>query len=219
MALAQGQEVGKSYRRRRRELSPKGAVKIAFVPLYNYKPEEITLEVDNDNVILHGKHRSEREDGFDTSEFKRVFKLPQEVDPTAITSRATQNGDALINEGTKREEEKTEEGKFEAKFDFSGFKPEEIKIQLHGNELSIGGKHTSEDSGNYRSRDYSRTLLLPDDIVVSSVTSCLSKEGQLTIEASRDPALLPGERNVDVIMETDEVREALTSTQSGKTEN
>ena len=100
-----------------------------------------------------------------------------------------------------------------------GFKPEEIKIQLHGNELSISGKHTSEDSGNYRSRDYSRTLLLPDDIVASSVTSCLSKEGQLTIEASRDPALLPGERNVDVIMETDEAREALTSTQSGKTEN
>ena len=88
-------------------------------------------------MILHGKHRSEREDGFDTSEFKRVFKLPQEVDPTAITSRATQNGDALIIEGTKRVEEKTEEGKFEAKFDFSGFKPEEIKIQLHGNELNL----------------------------------------------------------------------------------
>lgn len=95
-------------------------MKIAFVPLYHYKPEEITLEVDNDNVILHGKHRSEREDGFDTSEFKRVFKLRQEVDPTAITSRATQNGDALIIEGTKRVEGKTEEGKFEAKFDFSG---------------------------------------------------------------------------------------------------
>ena len=36
------------------------------------------------------------------------------------------------------------------------------------------------------------------------MTSCLSKEGLLTIEASRDPALLPHERSVDVTMETEE---------------
>ena len=36
------------------------------------------------------------------------------------------------------------------------------------------------------------------------MTSRLSKEGLLIIEASRDPALLPKERNVEVSMEVDE---------------
>ena len=36
------------------------------------------------------------------------------------------------------------------------------------------------------------------------MTSRLSKEGLLTIEASRNPALLPKERNVDVSVEDDE---------------
>ena len=54
------------------------------------------------------------------------------------------------------------------------------------------------------SRDYSHRVLLPDDADLGSVTSRLSKEGLLIIEASRDPALLSKERNVDVSMELDE---------------
>ena len=61
-----------------------------------------------------------------------------------------------------------------------------------------------EDQGFYFSRDYSHRVLLPDDADLGSVTSRLSKEGLLIIEASRDPALLPKERNVEVSMELDE---------------
>ena len=46
--------------------------------------------------------------------------------------------------------------------------------------------------------DYSHRVLLPDNQDLGSVTSRLSKEGLLIIEASRDPALLPKERNVEV---------------------
>ena len=46
--------------------------------------------------------------------------------------------------------------------------------------------------------------MLADDADLGSVTSRLSKEGLLIIEASRDPALLPKERNLDVSMEDDE---------------
>ena len=45
---------------------------------------------------------------------------------------------------------------------------------------------------------------MPDDADLGSVTSRLSKEGLLIIEASRDPALLPKQRNVDFSMELDE---------------
>ena len=201
--------------------SCQGPTKIASVPLSHYKPEEISLEVDNEKVILHGLHQFEREDGFEKSEFKRVFKLPQGIDPKTVKSRPSQDGQALLIEGTNlpKEEEANEE-KFRAKLDFSGFKPEEIKIQLRGNELNITGKHLSERDDFYLSRDYSRRILLPDDVDLSSLTARLSKEGLLTIEASRDPALLPHERSVDVTMETDQAHgqiEETTSTDGGET--
>ena len=177
------------------------------MPLSQYKPDEISVEVDSETVTLHGQHRLEREDGFEESEFKRVFKIPQGVDPKTVKSRTSQDGGALVIEGTKRVEEKANDSKFEAKLDFRGFKPEEIKIQVSGKELTVTGKHVSERDDFYLSRDYSRRILLPDDADVSSVTSRLSKEGLLTIEASRDSVLLPPERTVEVTMETDEVNE------------
>ena len=90
------------------------------------------------------------------------------------------------------------------KLDLRGFKAEDIKVQLRGRELTVTGKHKSEDQGFYFSRDYSHRVLLPDDADLGSVTSRLSEEGLLIIEASRDPALLPKERNLDVSMELDE---------------
>ena len=90
------------------------------------------------------------------------------------------------------------------KLDLRGFKAEDIKVQLRGHELAVTGKDKSEDQGFYFSRDYSHRVLLPDDADLGSVTSRLSKEGLLIIEASRDPALLPKERNVEVSMDVDE---------------
>ena len=112
----------------------------------------------------------------------------------------------LVLEGDRRVEEKAkqDDGKFEVKLDLRGFKPEDIKVQLRGHELTVTGKYKSEDQGFYFSRDYSHRVLLPDDADLGSVTSRLSKEGLLIIEASRDPALLPKERNVEISMEVDE---------------
>ena len=196
MALAYQQEVGYWVH----ELSNKGTVKIASVLLRHFKPENIALEVDSDKVTLHGKHRLEKEDGFDASEFKRIFKLPKNVDPTTVMSHTTQDGRVLVIEGLERVEEN--EGKFETKLDVRGFKPEEIKIQRQGKELIVFGKRRLKDGRANRSPGFSHRVLLPDDVVISSIKSCLSKDGLLTIEASRDPALLPRERAVDVVLET-----------------
>ena len=124
--------------------SCQGPTKIASVSLIHYKPEEISLEVDNEKVILHGQHQIEREDGFEKSEFKRVFKLSQGVDPKTVKSRPSQDGQALVIEATKPVEEEAKDGKFRTKLNFSAFKPEKIKIQLGGNELNITGKQISE---------------------------------------------------------------------------
>ncbi|XP_020613640.1 uncharacterized protein LOC110051894 [Orbicella faveolata] len=177
-----------------------GTIKIACVLLGHYHPEEISLEVDSEKVLVLGQHEVHREDGSEKYEFKRVFKLPQGVDATTVTSRITQDGRVLVIEGTKHREGKANDGKFQRKLDFRGFKPEEIKLQLRGNKLIITGLQVCERHQSRRSAN--RCILLPDDVDPSSVTSFLSKEGLLTIEASR---VLPRKCNFDVTGETDDV--------------
>ena len=195
-----------SFQRRQNNLAVKGPIKIASLPLKQFKPEDISLDVDGENIILHGQHRSEGEDGFENNEFKKVIKLPDGVDPTTVKSRVIKNlksGSVLLLEGNRRVEEK-DDGKFVVKLDLCGFKADDIKVQLRGHELTVTGKHKSDDQGFYFSRDYSHRVLLPDDADLGSVTSRLSKNGLLIIEASRDPALRPSNRNVEVSMEVDE---------------
>ena len=198
-----------SFQHSQNKLAVQSPIKIASLPLKQYKPEDISLDVDGENIILHGQHRSEREDGFENNEFKKIIKLPDGIDPTTVKSRVIKTlnkGNVLVLEGDRRVEEKAkqDDGKFLVKLDLRGFKPEDIKVQLRGHELTVTGKHKSEDQGFYFSRDYSNRVLLPDDADLGSVTSRLSKEGLLIIEASRDPALLPKERNLDVSVELDE---------------
>ena len=184
VALPHVQESGSSASQQAKGTSYQESVKIASVLLRHCKPEEISLEVDGEKVILHGRHRLAKEDGFEKSEFKKVFKIPLGVDPTTVTSRITQDNCALVIEGMKRVEKKANGDKFEAKLDFRGCRPEEIKIQLRRNELTVTAKHISE---HHLSRDYSRRILLPDDVDLGSVTSHFTKDGLLTIKATRHP--------------------------------
>ena len=173
-----------------------GTIKIAYVLIGHYHPEEISLEVDSEKIILHGQHQCEQQDGFDKSEFVRVFKLPPGVDPTTVTSRINLNNGVLVIEGIKQQEDKANDGEFETKLDFNGFKPEEIKLHLRGNMLTVTGIQESE---RHQSRNtYSRCIVLPDDVDPRSVTSSLSKEGLLTIKASRDPAILSRKSSDDI---------------------
>ena len=196
--VAVPQESGDSAGEKTKETSYQESVKIASVLLRYYKPEEISLEVDNETVIVRGQHLPGKEDGFEKRELKRVFKLPQGVDPTTVTSRVAQNDGALIIEGMKREEKKAS-NKIEAKLDFRGCRPEEIKIQLRRNELTVTGKHISE---HQPSHGYSRQILLPDDVDLGSVTSYLTKDGLLMIKATRNPP-----RAFDITVETGELCE------------
>lgn len=156
-------------------------IKIASLPLGHYKLHEISLEVDSEKVALHGLHLFERGYGFIASEFKRFFKLPEGVDPATVTSRSTNHGSVLIIEGMKYSEGRVKDLKFEPKLDFRGFNPEETKIQLRKDTLTVPGKSLSED---HPSSDRSHRILLPVDAGLASVTSNLSKEGLLSTEAS-----------------------------------
>ena len=136
-----------------------------------------------------------------------------------MTSRAIQDGKLLLLLRNRRVEEKADEkdGKFAVKVDFRGFKPEEITVQLRGNEMTITGEHKSDEGGSQLSSDYSRRFILPGDVDLSSVTSHLSKEGMLTIEMSVNPALLPRESNLEIAMEVvQQPKEEVKTEEAGK---
>ena len=177
---------------------PQGVVKIACVLLRHYQPEDISLEVDSEKIILHCQYQCEQEDGFEKSEFTRVFKLPPGVDPFTVTLLFSPDRSALVIGGTlKHEEDETNDGEIEAMLDFRGFKPDRIKLQLSGNVLTATGIH--HQSG----RSHSRCILLPDDVDPGSVTSSLSKEGLLTIKASRDNSRLSSESSDEITITRD----------------
>ena len=204
-ASAYEQQTGVSIRQQRQD---EGPIKIACLRLNLYKPEEVTVDVDDEKITLHGQHRTEAPDGFESREFKKLVKLPDIVDPRTVMVRTLHGGKVLLLLANRRVEERADRkgGKFVVKVDLSGFKPEEIKVQLRGNEMTITGEHTSDadESGFPLSRDYSRRILLPRDVDLDTVTSRLSKEGLLTIEASVNPALLPRERNLEIAKEVDQ---------------
>ncbi|XP_067026456.1 heat shock protein Hsp-16.48/Hsp-16.49-like [Acropora muricata] len=100
--------------------------------------------------------------------------MPEGIDPTSVTSTPSEDGRDLLLTGIKRVQENKKDE------DLSGYKPDEIKVQLRGQELTVTGKQRSEENGLQWSRDFHRCILLPDDVDLSSVSSRLSKEGLLT---------------------------------------
>ena len=106
IALAHEQEAGRQH----------GPIKIASLLLKQYRPGEISVDVESENITLHGQHRSEDENELESSEFKKVIKLPQGVDPTSVTSRVSADGGALFLEGIKRVEKKAKGDRYHAKY-------------------------------------------------------------------------------------------------------
>ena len=180
------------------ENSHQKTIKIGCVLLGHFEPEEISLEVDNEKIIVHGQHQCEQEDGFHKSEFMRVFRLPAGIDPTTVTPHIGEDGSVLVIESKKHVEDKANDGKFEAKLDLRGFKQEEIKLQRRGNMLTVTGIGMQVSERQQSRKKFSRCIKLPDDVDPSSVTSSLSKEGVLTIKASRDPARLSRKSSDDI---------------------
>uniref|UniRef100_A0A1I7UVS3 SHSP domain-containing protein n=1 Tax=Caenorhabditis tropicalis TaxID=1561998 RepID=A0A1I7UVS3_9PELO len=87
--------------------------------------------------------------------------------------------------------------KFSINLDVSQFKPEELKVNLEGRMLSVQGEHDMTDEHGHSKSSFSRVLLLPEDVDITSVDSNLSENGRLSIEAPKlfPPSSYPGRSN------------------------
>lgn len=71
--------------------------------------------------------------------------------------------------------------------DTSQYKPDELKVNVMANNLTVEAKHTekSEDGTSFISRQFQRKYTLPRDCKYDLVTSNLSADGVLVISAPK----------------------------------
>lgn len=64
--------------------------------LNDYKPEDISLKVENNRIYVDGKHVSKGKHGSETTEFHRVFSLPSNIMPASVHYRLDLFGELTI---------------------------------------------------------------------------------------------------------------------------
>lgn len=89
--------------------------------------------------------------------------------------------------------------KLAIRFNVSEFKPEEITVKTMNNKLMIEAKHVEESPGRRVYREFSKQYILPNKIDALNLTSTLSKDGVLHIEAPAPEAIeAPKERFISI---------------------
>ena len=87
--------------------------------------------------------------------------------------------------------------------DTSQYRPDELNVNVIGNNLSVEAKHTeqSEDGRNFVSKQFARRYTLPNDCKAELVSSNLSADGVLVISAPKYPAIteIASGRNVPIL--------------------
>lgn len=88
--------------------------------------------------------------------------------------------------------------------DVPHFSPEELVVKTKDGVLEISGKHEErKDEHGFVSRSFTRKYTLPPTAIVDKVTSSLSPEGVLTVEAPvNKPAIESSETTIPVNVET-----------------
>uniref|UniRef100_A0A8C0HAB1 SHSP domain-containing protein n=1 Tax=Chelonoidis abingdonii TaxID=106734 RepID=A0A8C0HAB1_CHEAB len=80
--------------------------------------------------------------------------------------------------------------KFQLSVDVAGFSPEELTVRMEGRSVTVTGKHANQsmwEEGGCRQeyRELRTQAVQPEDVDLQAVTCCLSRDGQLCIQAPR----------------------------------
>ncbi|KPP69966.1 heat shock protein beta-1-like [Scleropages formosus] len=112
---------------------------------------------------------------------------------------------------------KQSQDQWKVSLDVNHFSPEELVVKTKNGVVEITGKHEERrDEHGFISRCFTRKYTLPPGVDVEKVTSSLSPEGVLTVEAPlAKPAIQASEITIPVTMEAKPV-EAKPSTEGTK---
>merc|ERR1712180_357700 len=100
-----------------------------------------------------------------------------------------------------------EKDKMEVTLDTSGYKPDELKVEIKGGELCVEGKHEERtQSGEVMvSRQFSRRFGLPQNVKKEDIVSNLSQDGVMVITMPKEQRIEEVERGSTPI-QVDHVR-------------
>ncbi|XP_037675631.1 heat shock protein beta-6 isoform X1 [Choloepus didactylus] len=92
----------------------------------------------------------------------------------------------------------TDPGHFSVLLDVKHFSPEEIAVKVVGEHVEVHARHEErpasprpQDEHGYIAREFHRRYRLPSGVDPAAVTSALSPEGVLSIQAAPAPAQAP----------------------------
>ena len=72
--------------------------------------------------------------------------------------------------------------RFKVRFDVSEFRAEEIQVKVQDNKLSVAAKHEEKSNKSSVSKEYCRSVDIPDDVDQDKLQCVLSKDGILTVD-------------------------------------
>merc|ERR1712212_353580 len=100
-----------------------------------------------------------------------------------------------------------EKDKMEVTLDTSGYKPDELKVELKEGELCVEGKHEerSQTGEVMVSRQFSRRFGMPQNVKKESIVSNLSQDGVMVITMPKEQRIEEVERG-DTPIQVDHVR-------------
>nr|XP_039268352.1 alpha-crystallin A chain-like [Styela clava] len=128
-----------------------------------------------------------------TASVPYVVRSPAAVQPTApqLVNRQNSGGVSQVS---------TVDGKYQILLDVKHFLPEEITVKTVGDTVEIKGSHDEkQDDHGVISRDFTRKYTLPKDVDPMTVSSFLSSDGFLTVEAPLNkPAIDEGPKPLPV---------------------
>ncbi|XP_035699828.1 alpha-crystallin B chain-like isoform X2 [Branchiostoma floridae] len=110
--------------------------------------------------------------------------------PCHPPTQQDKDAEKTADEGEKeKKNETTSPEKYEVSLDVTGFAPDEISVKTVGNKVRVQGKHEArhadETGHSFRYQELWREFVLPDGVDPATVTSVLSKDGVLSIQAPR----------------------------------
>ncbi|XP_043226773.1 heat shock protein beta-1-like [Amphibalanus amphitrite] len=82
----------------------------------------------------------------------------------------------------KKAEPEKNEG-FKLALDATGYKPEEVSVKLSDGVVTVRARHHEKTSGGLVTSSMVRRVRLPDNVDASALSSRLTREGQLVLEA------------------------------------
>ncbi|GFY50759.1 hypothetical protein TNIN_485751 [Trichonephila inaurata madagascariensis] len=124
--------------------------------------------------------------------FRRLPAVLLELDDEHETSdngrKRKRKADALSLYEPKTKCQVTTNGdKFQVQLDTSNYQPDEITVKVINDKLAITAKHETKGDDVYEYHEMARSFDLPESVDPQTVTSRLSSNGQLTVEAPMKP--------------------------------